>query len=238
MSFSAPYAALQGGSALLSRLFQANRSSSAPKFRSCRRRCNWSRGTSEPPGVLLLKHLWSISQMHNSGASGGKVVGVRHGVHDWSLPLQRWKSQMELTHTGCQLLQRRRRWNLEQIIPELAFNLTPEHAAKGNGAKSCSWSFYLSKCWLLSLSKSSGLVQTSMSPDPVSCCWWSLPRGQGVEALGVISKFSRRHTSSKISMDWALFISSIWSWEPHQFICRQKYPLEYFCLEWALLSHF
>lgn len=80
--------------------------------------------------------------MYNSGASGGKVVGVRHGVHDWSLPLQRWKSQMELTHTGCQLLQRRRRWNLEQIIPELAFNLTPLQAARPDprprkGAKSC-----------------------------------------------------------------------------------------------------
>lgn len=80
--------------------------------------------------------------MYNSGASGGKVVGVRHGVHDWSLPLQRWKSQMELTHTGCQLLQRRRRWNLEQIIPELAFNLTPPQAARPDprprkGAKTC-----------------------------------------------------------------------------------------------------
>lgn len=44
--------------------------------------------------------------MHNSRASGGKVVSVRHGVHDWSLTLQCYKSQKELTHSGCQLLYR------------------------------------------------------------------------------------------------------------------------------------
>lgn len=54
---------------------------------------------------------------------------------------------MELTHTGCQLLQRRQGGNLEQIIPELVFNFLLLAAArlprKGANVQAA---FYLPKC--------------------------------------------------------------------------------------------
>lgn len=137
--------------------------------------------------------------MHNSGASGGKVFGVRHGVHDWSLPLQRWKSQMDLTHTSCELLQRRRRCYLKQIIPDLTFNLTPDQAAypllQATAQRVALQVFNCSNCWLLSWTQSSGLV---LNKRVTRFCFLSLMQLNEAEVWKRPRWFSCHRTSSKI----------------------------------------
>lgn len=74
------------------------------------------------PRVLLLKHLWSICKCIIHESLGGKVVSVRHGVHDWSLALREDVTERVNSHS-LSAVTKALEENQQKIKAELVFRL-------------------------------------------------------------------------------------------------------------------